>query len=83
MVGDLAAGVLAARTRTRIFAFLIDARHILGAFRTDHTLGTTVGRCADEGGQARAHGVLIQLATLAVQAARRRLAGIYVRRFLN
>lgn len=83
VVDDLATRVLAARTRTRIFAFLIDARHILGAFRTDHTLGTAIGRSADVIWQTRAHSVLIQLTALTIQTARRWLARIYNWRILN
>lgn len=67
VVDDLTACVLAARTRTRIFALLIDARHILSAFRTDHTFGTTIGRSANVIWQTRAHSVLIQFTALTIQ----------------
>lgn len=76
VVDDLATCILATRAWTWIFAFLIDARHVLGAFGTNHTLRATIWRSADVVRQTRAHSVLIQFTALTIQTARRWLAGI-------
>lgn len=69
VIDDLATCILATRAWTRIFAFLIDARHVLGAFRTDHTLRPTIWRSANVVRQTRAHSMLIQFTALTIQTA--------------
>lgn len=70
MIDDLASCVLTTRARTWIFAFLIDARHILTTFRTDNTLGTTIWGTTDKIWQTRAHGMIVQFTALTIQTAR-------------
>lgn len=66
VVYSVAASVLAASARARIFAFLIDARFLLRAFRAHDALRPTIRRGPNEIGQARANGVVVELSTFAV-----------------
>ncbi len=78
VIGHLAAGVVATRSRTGVHALLIDAGGELGAVRADHTLGPAVGRGALVAGQAGAHAHTVHLPVLAVGAAGVGVAGLAV-----
>ena len=76
VVHHLAAGVRAAGARAGVRAALVDARPVLGAVGAHHALGPAGGRRADVVELARAHGVAVHLAALAVRTTGRRRARV-------
>lgn len=81
VVDHLTAGIEATRTGARIHAFLLHARLVQGTFRANGTLGPASGRCTDVPDLARAHGVIVHIATLAVRTTGRWSTGIDGRMF--
>jgi hypothetical protein len=69
VVVDVAAGVSAARSWTRIRTFLIETSLVLGTFRADHAFGSTSGRRTHVSGQARAHALAVNFSALTVWTA--------------
>lgn len=82
VVAYVAQRVQSARVRTRIGAFLVDARLIERALRTDDALRTTIRRTIHVSWQTGAHRLVVDRSALAVRAARRRIARI-VRRWFS
>lgn len=80
VVADSALGLLAANIRTGIHALAVHTGLVSGAFGAAGAFRTTGRRAADELGQARANGLIVDLPTLGVGAARRRLTRIYINR---
>ena len=76
MVDHAAQGVGAAPSRTRVHALGAHAGQVRGAVGAEQTLGTAVGRRAQEARQARARRAARLVAALGVGAARVRLAGV-------
>lgn len=83
VIGHLAAGVQAARARTRIGAPLIHARLVEIALGTGRAFRTTSGRHSDVVGLTRANRVLVDIAALAVRTARRWYARIRMHQRLD
>lgn len=77
VVEHFAASTAAASAATRIDALLIDARMRWRTLGADDAFGSTLRRCADVSLDARANGVLVDVATLAVWSARRWRAHVY------
>lgn len=71
MVDRSTDGIQATHARTRINASLIDTRFGGRALRTDGAFGAAVGRRTHIFGNARAHRVTLDDATVAIQTARR------------
>lgn len=76
VIGHLAAGVQTARARARIHAALVDARPVQIALGAGRALRPACWRQTDVVRLARAHRMRVDVATLAVRAARRRHARI-------
>ena len=72
--------VRAARSRTRIAAFLVQTRQIARALTVDNTFGPAVGWGADVAGQTAASGHASLFTALGVAAARVGLTGVDWRR---
>lgn len=83
VIVHLAAGIQAASARARIHTALVHARLVQIALGAGRALRPAGGRHSDVVGQARAHRMLVDVATLAVRSARRRLARIGVHRRLD
>jgi hypothetical protein len=74
---DVADGVLAASSRARVLALILDAGAIGGAVRAEYTLGATAFvRIAVVVSDAHASASTVALLALGIGSARRRLAGI-------
>lgn len=69
MVNDLTTRLNAASAWTRIYALLILTVEVLSAIRANNTLGATVGGGANVGSLTRAHGMVVNLAALAIWTA--------------
>jgi len=76
VIDNIAASVCAASARARVFAFLINASLVLGTIGADHALGSARGWRADVAHLARANGVIIDGAALAIGAAWRRMTRV-------
>lgn len=76
MIYDLASRAYAARSGTGISTFLTATRFVLGTLGTDNAFGSTRRRTADVPLHARAHGLSVDLSTLTVGTARRRVAWV-------
>ena len=75
MIGGCAIGVSAANPRTGIFAFLIDASLVPGAFCIDHTFWFALNvRIANVVSNAFARGCIVSLLAVSIDATRRRVA---------
>lgn len=74
---DSTLGIGSAGAWTRVDALVVPACSIVRALAVADALGSTVRRAADELRQTRARGRIVDYATLGVEAARRRLAGIH------
>lgn len=83
VVDNETAGILAAHTRTRVLALLIDARLLLATLGAEYALGPAIRRRTNHIGQTTADGVVVNGAALTVQAARRRMAWVFDGRFLD
>lgn len=68
VVAHLTLGSLATDTGTRINALAIDTRSVCGAFSTRGAFGAAIGWCTLVLGQAGAHSLTLQLATLRIGA---------------
>ena len=80
VLDHIALRVRATRSRTRIAAFLVQARQIARAFTVNYALGATVGRSAHVAWQAAAGGHTTLFTALGIAAARVRLTGVNWRR---
>jgi len=77
MILDVADGVLAASSRARVLALILDAGAVGGAVRAEHTLrATAFVRIAIVVSDAHASASAVALLALGISSARRRLAGI-------
>ena len=78
MIGGCAIGVSAANPRTGIFAFLIDASLVPGAFCIDHTFWFALNvRIANVVSNAFARGCIVSLFAVCIDTTRRRVARLY------
>ena len=79
VVGDLAPGVIATGTGTRINTLLIDTSSQLVTIRADNTLWATVRRSSLEGREACTHTYSINFSVLAVGSARIGIAWVSIK----
>lgn len=76
MIDHFAVGIQTARASARIHALLVHARPCQRAIGGAQALGLTIRRLAKVARQARANRLRIDVSTLAIRAARRRITGI-------